>query len=471
MVFNSIAFAVFLPTVLLLYYRLGPRMQNRWLLLASWFFYGWWDYRFLTLLGISTVVDFFCSQKIYSTENRSTRRIYLILSLCTNLSVLGFFKYFNFFADSAATLLASFGLSASIPTLYVILPIGISFYTFQTLGYTIDVYRGEIRPCRDLLTFALYVSYFPQLVAGPIERARRLLPQLQSPRKVGWRNLNEGGFLILLGLFKKVGIADVLAPTVDVVFGTPGRFSQWTLLLGMYFFSIQIYCDFSGYSDIARGVSKLFGIELMENFNQPYFSRSITEFWRRWHISLSTWLKDYVYIPLGGNRRGRALIYRNLMITMFLGGLWHGAAWTFVAWGMIHGIWLAAHRMLRGSRRNDYQHSWFTNLVCVFVTWHGVALAWIFFRAQTFADAWTYLVGLTSFHTGQNWIGEFEIARFVCLGGLLLINDLLQRFTGDHAALLRSPWPARGIAFAIMILSIITLGGINANVPFIYFQF
>jgi alginate O-acetyltransferase complex protein AlgI len=351
MLFNSFVFVLFLAIVLPVYYALSHRWQNRFLLVASYVFYGYWDWRFLGLLAISTVLDFALALLIAGTDSPRRKKRRVALSVVVNLGILGFFKYFDFFVDSAAVLLESAGLQANLPMLRVVLPVGISFYTFQSMAYTIDVYRGIQPPTRNLLDFALYVAYFPQLVAGPIERASRLLPQIQSPRRVGQAQWERGAQLILWGYVKKVAIADGLAPYADAVFRDPSSFSGLSLWLGVYCFAVQIYCDFSGYTDIARGVSQLLGIELMENFRQPYLSRNITEFWRRWHISLSTWLRDYLYVPLGGNRRGPAMQYRNLMITMLLGGLWHGAAWTFVVWGGLHGLFLATHKYMTRGRK------------------------------------------------------------------------------------------------------------------------
>ena len=410
-------------------------------------------------------------------EQARRRKLLLIISLVTNLGILGFFKYFNFFVDSAIDSFAAIGISANRPVLNVILPVGISFYTFQTLSYTIDIYRGKFRPCGDFITFALFVSYFPQLVAGPIERASRLLPQLQKKRRVTGSDIQEGAFLIFLGIFKKVGISDAVASTVDLVFAYPDNFSGTTLLLGLYFFSLQIYCDFSGYSDIARGTSKLLGVDLMVNFNQPYFSRSVTEFWHRWHISLSTWLRDYLYIPLGGNRRGRAKMYRNLMVTMLLGGLWHGAAWTFIVWGLLHGTYLAVHKAVterRPARAPQEGFSPWGGLVAavkVLGTFHLVALTWIFFRSDTFTIAWQYLSGIVLWQNGESWIGEFEIARLACALCVLLTIEIMQAITNSHLSLLKTRWQVRGTVYGVMLVALIVCGGLNADVPFIYFQF
>lgn len=348
MFFNSFEYAVFLPVVLVLYWTVLRKRQNSLLLVASYFFYAAWDWRFLGLLMLSTIVDFCVGRTLGTRNEAATRKRLVGLSLAINLGVLGFFKYFNFFAESFADFMGRFGLAPDTPTLKVILPVGISFYTFQTLAYTIDVYRRKKEPEQNLLDFAVYVAFFPQLVAGPIERAQRLLPQIKTPRtSINYEQIRSGLFLILLGLVRKVVIADSLAPIVNEAFRTADSAGAVTLMVGIVAFALQIYGDFAGYSDIARGSSRLLGIELMENFNQPYLSRNITHFWRTWHISLSTWLRDYLYIPLGGNRKGVSKTYRNLMLTMLLGGLWHGAAWTFVVWGGLHGLYLVVHRRVR----------------------------------------------------------------------------------------------------------------------------
>lgn len=472
MIFNSLEFAVFLPIVLAVYYVLSTRAQNVWILIASYFFYGWWDARFLLLLIVSTLVNHWCARRIHASDVQTLRKRYLALSVATNLGILGVVKYFDFFAQSFEALLTPLGLAPSMPTLQILLPMGISFYTFQSLSYTIDVYRRDIEPCRELTTFAVYVAYFPQLVAGPIERAQRLLPQLQQNRRVTWVQIQDGLFLILLGLFKKIAIADAFAGLATAAFTQPEHFEALTLLYGLYFFCLQIYCDFSGYSDIARGTSKLLGIELMVNFEQPYFSRSITEFWRRWHISLSTWLRDYLYIPLGGNRHGRLRTYRNLLLTMLLGGLWHGAAWTFVVWGGLHGLFLAIHKVIRERWPAAEQHGFrLRDAVKMFIVFHLVALTWIFFRADSFAQAWQYLTGLLTWQGGADLIGERDFARFAAFVGILLVIDVVQWREGNHVSLLRRRWPVRGFSYAVMLIGIVVSGGLSENVPFIYFQF
>lgn len=515
MVFNSLSFAIFFPLVLGAYYLIDRKAQNLWLLAASCVFYGWWDARFLLLLAFSTVVDFYCAQRIAASTAERTRKRFLQASLISNLTILGFFKYFNFFVTSADDALHALGVNAWSPVLRIVLPVGISFYTFQAMSYTIDVYRRHIPPCRSFATFALSVCYFPHLVAGPIQRASYLLPQLESERRVRWVNIQEGITLIAVGLFKKVGVADAVAPLVDLRFATPQLYGWSDLLLAVYLFAIQIYCDFAGYSDIARGVSKCFGIELMLNFDHPYFSTSITEFWRRWHISLSTWLREYLYIPLGGNRGGVVKTYRNLMLTMLLGGLWHGANWTFVIWGGLHGAYLAGHKvllarrsLLASSRRvpepatvaafasvsgapvsmsqsDGYSttpaiatperpawRTWLTSAVKALVTFHLVCLAWIFFRADSLSLAARYLERLISFApAGEletlNWLGA---RTTILLAGLLCI-ELPQRFTGRQTVFAEWHWSARALVYSALIVVILVCGGVDANVPFIYFQF
>lgn len=344
MLFNTSTFAFFLFFVLSIYFFLSHRYQNLFLLAASYVFYAWWDYRFLALLLFSTVWDYFLGAALILAPTPARRKLLLILSLVGNLGLLGFFKYFGFFVTSAAHLLELLGFQPHLPVLHILLPAGISFYTFQSMSYVIDLYRGKIAPARSFLDFALALTFFPHLVAGPIQRADTLLRQIELPRLLTWNHFRTGLLLMLLGYFKKCAIADSLAPFVDRIFLHPERCSSFLLLLGLYFFAFQIYADFSGYTDIARGVSRLFGFELVINFNQPYFATSITDFWRRWHISLSTWLRDYLYIPLGGNRHGGLYTYRNLFITMLLGGLWHGASWTFVLWGGLHGLFLSLHK-------------------------------------------------------------------------------------------------------------------------------
>jgi len=472
MLFNSSEFLIFFPVVLVVYYILNRRPQNVWLLLCSYFFYGWWDWRFTFLLMTSTVLNFVCAWQIHRRPLMS--RFFLVASLCGNFGILWTFKYLNFFADSAIRILNLFHFNPDVPTLKVILPIGISFYTFQTLAYTIDVYRGKLKPTNNFLDFALYITFFPQLVAGPIERATNLLPQFERKRTIDGQMVASGLFLILLGYTKKVGIADSIAPFVDSVFGNVNK-SSIRLLSALYLFSFQIYCDFSGYSDIARGISRLFGFELMVNFNQPYLSKNITEFWRRWHISLSSWLRDYLYIPLGGNRHGKGKTYRNIMITMILAGLWHGANWTFVLWGTLHGLYLVIHRFVVGQYRSKelVPHVQFpsTNtrdILNILFTFQLVALSWVFFRSADLPQAFAYLKGIFVWHGPLIDFGG--LLRVAFFGTLIVFIDWAQYKQNNDVAMLEWHWIKRGALYVLFVF-VILLGKTHESVPFIYFQF
>ena len=480
MIFNSLTFVVFLLVVLCVYYQCRHQHQNRVLLIASYVFYGWWDYRFLSLLALSTLIDFHCGRRIHQSSSPAERRRYLGLSIGVNLSILGLFKYYHFFVDSAAALLAGIGLTPDLPTLRIILPVGISFYTFQSLSYTVDIYRNVCVPTRNLFDFALYVSFFPQLVAGPIERAHHLLPQILAPRTYKATRMVDGLWLIMIGYIKKLVIADSLAPLVDTAFSgvqlPADGISNWLFL---YAFAFQIYGDFSGYSDIARGVAKLLGIELMVNFRQPYLVTNPSVFWQHWHISLSSWLRDYLYIPLGGNRHGLRHTYCNLLLTMLLGGLWHGAGWAFVAWGLFHGLLLIVHRWCQpvlvqignlAAQVRVVHHLWHTVTIVIF--FHLTCLGWLLFRAGAIPDATTQvrliaqavpqLVG----ETGNGVEGSLVQILFV-LGGLSLIlqwrHGAIERF---HTWSL--PWQVGACTAALILIS--TLGVFN-GAQFIYFQF
>jgi alginate O-acetyltransferase complex protein AlgI len=391
LLFNSLEFAIFLPIVLAVYFALGHRGQNYLLLAASLFFYAMWDWRFLFLLFVTMFGDFFIAAYLDRLRDEgashSKRQWILAISMAMNLVILGFFKYFNFFAESLHALLASIGWQTSVGTLNIVLPVGISFYTFQSMSYTIDVYRGELKACKHIWDFALFVSFFPHLVAGPIMRAVDLLPQVLAPRNTTRQQVLDGIHLIVWGFFKKVFIADNLASIVNRIFAlqSPTGFETF---VGVYAFAWQIYCDFSGYTDIARGVAKLMGFELTLNFNLPYLSTSPKEFWTRWHISLSQWLRNYLYIPMGGNRGSDATIYRNLLITMVLGGLWHGAAWNFVIWGAYQGLLLVAHRALEKPLNFLFNASSSAGkalsfAVRVLVMFQLTCYGWLLFRAQS----------------------------------------------------------------------------------------
>ena len=468
--FNSIEYAAFLPIVFGLYWSLRKslRWQNVLLLVASYVFYGAWDYRFLSLLILSTVTDYFVGLRLAASEDQRTRRASLGVSLIVNLGILAFFKYFNFFIDSAQALLGDIGFVPNPPLLEIVLPLGLSFYTFQTMSYTFDIFRGRMKPTHSLLNFAVYVAFFPQLVAGPIERARRFLPQIESPRSVSRGDIRSGLALILLGLFKKVAIADVMAPIVNHVFARSSTAGTATLLVGVYAFSLQIYGDFSGYTDIARGSARLFGMDLIENFRQPYLSRNITEFWRTWHISLSNWLRDYLYIPLGGNRNGKLKTYRNIMITMLLGGLWHGAGWTFVVWGGLHGLYLALHRRFRGQATDEPGIWLLRDLGRTLVTFNLVSFTWIFFRAESLTQAVDYLTGILG-RRGEGVL-ESQIALLLLAYLSIVTIDLLQRNTGRELFFLSWRPSARGFVYALLVVSLIVFSS-GQQTPFIYFQF
>lgn len=462
MFFNSWAYLVFLPAVLALYWVLPRNWRVPVLVVASYVFYGWWDYRFLGLIWISTIVDFLVGRRMAGTQGRSGRRRLLALSVAVNLGILGFFKYWGFFVESASELLGSIGFDPDPAVLRVILPVGISFYTFQTMSYTIDIYRGQLEPEPNLGRFALFVTFFPQLVAGPIERASRLLPQIREiPGKivssVEWKT---AGALITRGLFRKVVIADGVAPIVNEVFATPKRYGGVTLAVGVIAFSLQIYGDFAGYTDIARGSARLFGIELMENFRAPYASHGFSEFWRRWHISLSTWLRDYLYIPLGGSRGSRMSTARNLMITMLLGGLWHGAGWGFVVWGGLHGLYLLLERIVLWTRGVRLRlPAW-----VVFVV---VSLTWIPFRARTFATAIDVLAGLAD-PLGGSQLTFAPIT--VALLGLVTVALDRSDMEGRLDPLTRTPALVRGLGYGLACVMVLMFWP-EASPPFIYFQF
>ncbi len=475
MIFNSLEYAVFLPVVLGLYWVLRHRARLWLLLVASYVFYGWWDVRFLGLIIVSTLIDYTVARRMAAAVTERARTRLLLVSVVANLGILGTFKYADFFVYSAQRALTTFGLTeTSTWTLGVLLPVGISFYTFQTISYSFDVYRRRLEPVDDLLTFAVYVAFFPQLVAGPIERAHHLLPQFQHPRpRPGRDDVRSAGVLILQGLVKKVVIADVMAGVVQTGFAgasaTGARSAgSVTVLLGVYAFALQIYGDFSGYTDIARGSARLFGIDLMRNFEAPYLSRSITEFWRRWHISLSEWLRDYLYVPLGGNRGTRWRTYRNLMLTMLLGGLWHGAAWTFVVWGLLHGLFLVAHRPVRDRSRRDTGPLTRRDVLPILGTFHLVCFAWIFFRADSFGQAADVITGILSLRGGSIDVGDVVLVALAA--GVLLALDLAQRVSGSHAVVLRLPATVRGVVYGGALVGLVLFSG-GTPVPFLYFQF
>ena len=471
MLFNSYVFWVFLAIVMVLYSVLRHRKQNIMLLIASYIFYGWWDWRFLSLILLSTIVDFNVARAIGKTSSPRRRKSLITISLVTDLGILGLFKYYDFFISSFDNLLVSLGIHAQFPLMHLILPVGISFYTFQTLSYTIDVYRGKMTPTPHFLDFALYICFFPQLVAGPIERSTHLLPQVTNPRVRRREDFREGLYHVMIGLLKKVVIADNLAAVVDMVFQTPiDQLSGTECLFGVYAFAFQIYGDFSGYSSIAQGVAKWLGFDLMFNFRMPYFAQSPSEFWRRWHISLSTWLRDYLYIPLGGNRFGSFNTYRNLLITMLLGGLWHGAAWTFVAWGAFHGLLLCIYRPFEPDRHaTPVQRSWPIRLFKVVVMFHLVCFSWLLFRAESITQAWDMCrLILTDLHITPLAIAILGTTLFYA--GPVILYELWVFYADDMMKLTRVRWYWRGLVYSYCVLMLILFPPPVAN-AFIYFRF
>ncbi len=477
MLFNSFEFAWFFVGVFLLYAAAAHRLQNVILLVGSYCFYGAWNPRFLSLIALSTLVDYLCGRWLERTSSQRRRRILVGVSILTNLGILGFYKYYNFFADSLSVLLQSWGFDPAPFRLSIVLPIGISFYTFQTMSYTLDVYRRKIPACHNLLDFAVFVSFFPQLVAGPIERAGRLLPQIQGERRIGYQEVRKGAWLILLGLFKKVVIADNLAALVDPVFADVNAATGPAALIGVYAFAFQIFCDFSGYSDIARGLAKLMGFELMQNFRLPYFATNPIEFWRRWHISLSTWLRDYVYISLGGNRHGRVRMCLNLMVTMVLGGLWHGAAWTFVTWGVFWGIVLVVHRLINTQLVHPTTRLTSTawTLIRMVAFFHITCLGWILFRANSLADCSTLLAKISSlFGPAIGVQADAGIGIELVWIAFLVVPLLgLQAFKAraNDMYVVKQWRPPFRLATYLFLVACITLCGVTRRHEFIYFQF
>jgi alginate O-acetyltransferase complex protein AlgI len=474
MVFNSIQFVEFFLVVYALYRVLPHRAQNVMLLVASYYFYAAWDWRFLGLLVGSTVVDFFMARVIEASTSPARRRLALIVSLTFNLGMLGFFKYFNFFADSASAVARHLGWHLDTVTIHVLLPIGISFYTFMTISYVIDVYRREIAPAKRLLDFALFVAYFPHLVAGPILRASKLLPQIEQPRRITREQILEGLWLVAWGAFQKMFIADNLSDLVSTVFGPSATPGGLDVLIAVYAFAFQIYGDFAGYSNIARGISKLMGIELNINFLFPYFVISPQQFWREWHISLSTWLRDYLYIPLGGSRGTTGQTVRNLMITMVLGGLWHGAAWTFVIWGAYQGVMLVIGRAIDaiGTRRGIVIPpglNWKRVLLGVLmfqVTCYG----WLIFRAESFHQvaAFTSLLVRDVRPTENTWASL--ALPFLEIIAPLLVVHIFQARRRSESAVLELNWSTRYALYGAIVLLIVLFGDFE-GAQFIYFQF
>lgn len=472
MLFNSLSFAIFLPVVFALYWMLRQHLksQNILLLISSYVFYGWWDARFLSLIVASTVVDFFLGKYLVKAKSMASRKWLLSASMLFNLGLLGVFKYYNFFIENFAHLAHSLGFHTNPTLLSIALPVGISFYTFQTMSYTIDIYRKQLEPTHDFIAFAAFVGYFPQLVAGPIERASNLLPQITKPRSFNYQKAVDGLRQALWGFFKKVVIADAVAPFVDQAFTDPNLYSSSALIAGAFLFSIQIYCDFSGYSDIAIGISKLFGIDLMQNFRTPYFSRDIAEFWRRWHISLSTWFRDYLYIPLGGSRGSTLLKVRNTFAIFIVSGFWHGANWTFIIWGLINAL-LFLPLLLAKRNRNNLDHPSLKDFHRIAITFIITTIAWVFFRANSLAHAIDYLDGIRLNATGNSLHIKPVLMAYIAL---LLLGDWFGRKHHFALNLLNDgPWGRYAILRigTYLLLSYLILRYIGGQQNFIYFQF
>lgn len=482
MLFNSIDFAIFLPIVFILYWFVANKnlkVQNFLIVLASYLFYGWWDWRFLSLILFSTIIDYSVGRKLITEENQTKRKVLLWTSILVNLGFLGFFKYYNFFLDNFITAFSFFGGEIRGSSLHIILPVGISFYTFQTLSYTLDVYKRKLEPTKDFIAFSAFVSFFPQLVAGPIERATHLLPQFYKKRTFDYSKAVDGMRQILWGLFKKIVIADNCAEYANLIFNNSDDYSGSTLVLGALFFTFQIYGDFSGYSDIAIGTSRIFGFDLMRNFNFPYFSRDIAEFWRRWHISLSTWFRDYLYIPLGGSRGSIWMKVRNIFIIFIVSGFWHGANWTFIVWGALNAIYFLPLLLTKKNRSNMdivAQGKYFPSikeLSFMLLTFGLTVFAWIFFRANAIGHAINYISEILS-------PSLFTIPKFDGMGKALTTIVLVAIFVlvewkgreGQHAIArlgANSIRPLRYAMYYAIIIAIFWFGGKEQQ--FIYFQF
>ncbi|WP_040278185.1 MBOAT family O-acyltransferase [Psychroserpens damuponensis] len=478
MLFNSLDFAIFLPIVFVIYwfvFNKNLRLQNLFIVFASYVFYGWWDWRFLFLILFSSLVDYVVGIALAKQEVQVKRKVLLWISIVVNLGFLGFFKYYNFFLDSFTTAFSFFGTDIQARSLSIILPVGISFYTFQTLSYTIDVYKRQLKPTKDFISFAAFVSFFPQLVAGPIERASNLLPQFYNKRNFNSKLAIDGFRQIIWGLFKKIVIADNCAQFTNDIFNNYTDYSSSTLFLGAFYFAFQIYGDFSGYSDIAIGTSKLFGFNLKQNFATPYFSRDIAEFWRRWHISLSTWFRDYVYIPLGGSRGSKGNQIRNVFVIFIVSGFWHGANWTFVVWGALNAIYFLP-LLLRNKNRSH------TNVVAenrklpsvkevfqMITTFGLIIFAWVFFRSENVEKAWLYLKRIFEFSI--HWNEQLKFKRFVFeiipLIGVLVLIEWFSR--QEEHPLKNVKYPTFFTFFIIML--IVVFGSFSNIHEFIYFQF
>jgi alginate O-acetyltransferase complex protein AlgI len=477
MVFNSIVFGIFIAIFFPLYWTLTGRARMWLCLLGSYLFYGWWDWRFLGIVMFTTILDYSLGILIENQTDPAKKSRMVLISVISNLGFLGFFKYFNFFAASLKDGLNSMGFHANWESLNIILPIGISFYTFQSMSYTIDVYREEIKAERDFWRYTTFVSFFPQLVAGPIVRAKTFLPQFQGgDKKFEWNRFIEGLAQVLWGFFKKVAIADSIAPFVDQIFALPSNFSSISCFIGIILYSFQIYCDFSGYSNIACGLAQMLGFDFPWNFRTPYFSKNFSEFWTRWHISLSSWLRDYLYISLGGNRGGKWMTYRNNMLTMLIGGLWHGANWTFVFWGFLHGAYLIIQRQISKPLSILEEKlglpKWFTNAYSMLCVYALTCFAWVFFRAKDFATGWAVCAKVVS---NEGWgldtlTDKFIVFKAFGLIFILLTAEIIHNNVKNLQTLaIENPY-FRVVSYATLMVLLAFFGTFSAS-AFIYFQF
>ena len=482
MLFNSLSFAIFLLIVFIFYWfatKGNFKLQNILLLISSYFFYACWDWRFMFLLIFSTLLDYFTGIKIHKAINQRKKLFWLWLSIGINLGFLGVFKYYNFFAESFADGLSLLGFKANLSSLQVILPVGISFYTFHGLSYVLDLYKNRIKPERNIIDYSLFVSFFPLLIAGPIERATHLLPQIVKKREFNYSKAVDGLRQILWGLFKKIVIADNCAEFANTIFNNSADYSGSTLVLGALFFTFQIYCDFSGYSDIALGTARLFGIELLRNFAFPYFSRDIAEFWRRWHISLSSWFKDYLYIPLGGSKGGIWMKIRNTFIIFLVSGFWHGANWTFIVWGFLNALYIMPSIVFNTNRahldivaKGRYLPT-VKEFLAIGLTFSLTVFAWIFFRAASVTHAFSYIFEIfsSSLLTIPDFPGIGKAVPIVFLTGIFLIVEWLGREQQYAIAQLGIKWfiLVRWAMYYAIILAIFFFAG--SEQQFIYFQF
>ena len=471
MSFNSFEYFLFLPTVFLLYWFVFKRqkLQNLLLVVVSYFFYGWWDSRFLILIAFTSLCSYLTGILIWKMRQTGGGKFYAVLNIVVNLLVLGVFKYYNFFVESMVYLLSSFNVNTNLITLSIILPVGISFYTFQALSYTIDVYRGKIEPTHDIVAFFSYISFFPQLVAGPIERATSLLPQMMNKRTFNYNQAVDGIEQIVWGLFKKIVVADNCARYVNIIWSDYTNHNSLSLLTGAIFFAFQIYGDFSGYSDIAIGSAKLFGIRLMRNFKLPYFSTSIPDFWKRWHISLNTWFVDYLYIPMGGSRCSKPRWFRNTLAIFLVSGLWHGANWTFVCWGAYHAFLFLPYMILEKTKvDSSLEKITISKAVSILLTFILVVIGWVIFRSANIMEAYSYIIAMFS----NGIVGGTPVSlipyRFIVL--LILIEWLSRSHEQPFVLVHKIRVPVFRYAFYILSVLFILFYAAPSQ-GFIYFQF